>query len=259
MYSLLQQLRSWRHGFWFGISKRVRWSRGIHRETPARELPALSREQTERIAALRARYQVRFEATLNASTSLNNYEYLDILDRAWAASGSAMGRGGTLCDVGCASFWYAASLQTFFRPDRMVGVDVEGHRLFRDGRTRIDYASGYLAGMPEARFVVADYAGFREPADLITAWFPFVTPAAILAWRLPLSLLAPARLFASIEHNLRPGGLFVMINHGLQEATLAEQLCIAAGLRLTSRHGEAGMLSRERAQPPLLSCWGHSP
>jgi SAM-dependent methyltransferase len=259
MYRLLQQLRSWRHGFWFGVSERVRWSRGIHRETPARELPALSREQIERIAALRARYQVRFEATLNASTSLNNYEYLDILDRAWTASGLPQAQGGTLCDVGCASFWYAASLQTFFRPDRLVGVDVEGHRLFRDGRTRIDYASGYLAGMPDARFVVADYAGFREPADLITAWFPFVTPAAILAWRLPLSLLAPERLFASIHHNLKPGGLFVMINHGLEEATLAEQWCTAAGMHVVGRHGEAGVFSGGRHRPPLLSCWRHSP
>ena len=30
----------------------------------------------------------------------------------------------------------------------------------------------------------------KDTADLITSWFPFVTPAAILAWRLPLSLLA---------------------------------------------------------------------
>jgi SAM-dependent methyltransferase len=259
MYSLLQQLRSWRHGFWFGISERVRWSRGIHRETPARELPALSHEQTERIAALRARYQVRFEAALNGATSLNNYEYLDILDRAWTASGLPVVHGGTLCDVGCASFWYAAALQTFFRPDRMVGVDVEGHRLFRDGRTRIDYASGYLAGIPDARFVVADYAGFREPADVITAWFPFLTPAAILAWRLPLSLLAPERLFAGIQQNLKPGGLFVMINHGLQEASLAEQLCVAAGMRLVSRYGEIGVFSGRRRRPPLLSCWRRSP
>jgi hypothetical protein len=113
--------------------------------------------------------------------------------------------------------------------------------------------------MPDARFVVADYAGFREPADLITAWFPFVTPAAILAWRLPLSLLAPERLFAGIQHNLKPDGLFVMINHGLQEATLAEQLCAAAGLHLVSRHAEAGLFSSQRHRPPLLSCWGHSP
>jgi SAM-dependent methyltransferase len=259
MYTLLQQLRSWRHGVWFGISKRVRWSRGIHRETPAHELPALSREQMERITALRARYQLRFEATLNGPTSLNNYEYLDILDRAWQQLGLPPTSGGTLCDVGCASFWYAAALQTFFRPDRMLGVDVEGHRLFRDGRTRIDYACGYLVGMPDARFVVADYAKFRDPADLITAWFPFVTPAAILAWRLPLSLLAPERLVASIKHNLKAGGLFVMVNHGRQEAALAERLCVAAGLCLVGRLSDAGLLSSRRLAPPHLSAWRHSP
>ncbi len=94
-----------------------------------------------------------------------------------------MGRpaGGRLCDIGCASFWYAATLQIFFRPDRMVGVEVEGHRLLRDGRTRIDYAAGYLAELPTVRFVVADYAATEEPADVITAWLPFLTPAGILA------------------------------------------------------------------------------
>jgi SAM-dependent methyltransferase len=258
--SLMQQLRSWRHGFWFGVSERVRWSRGIHHEIPARELPALSHEQSQRIAALRARYQVHFERSLNAQTSLNNYEYLDILDRAWSESGLPPVAGrGTVCDIGCASFWYAGSLQCFFRPERLVGIDVEGHRLFRDGRSRIDYANGYLADIPGARFVVADYANVQEPADLITAWFPFLTPAAILAWRLPLSLLAPERLFERIKHNLKPAGLFVLVNHGLEEAALAEQLCIAAGLAPLARWGEAGLLSGHRLRPPILSCWRHAP
>ena len=83
-------------------------------------------------------------------TSVNNYEYLDILDDAWpeghawsvTAPRAAQGME-LLCDVGCASFWYAAALEAFFRPERVVGVDVEGHRLFKDGRTRIDYAAGY--------------------------------------------------------------------------------------------------------------------
>jgi SAM-dependent methyltransferase len=258
--SLMQQLQSWRHSFWFGVSERVRWSRGIHHEIPARELPALSREQAERIAALRARYQVQFEASLNATTSLNNYEYLDILDRAWSESGLVPpAGGGTLCDIGCASFWYATSLQSFFRPDRLVGIDVEGHRLFRDGRSRIDYAHGYLAGIPGARFVVADYANAQEPADLITAWFPFLTPTSILAWRLPLSLLAPERLFERIKHNLKPAGLFVMVNHGLAEAALAEQLCIATGLAPLARWSAVGPMSNHRLRPPMLSCWRHAP
>jgi hypothetical protein len=37
-----------------------------------------------------------------------------------------------------------------------------------------------MARLPNTRFVVGDYAEFREPADIITAWFPFLTPASIL-------------------------------------------------------------------------------
>src|SRR5579863_5464172 len=116
VYSWLQRLRSLRHRFWYGISRRVRWSRGAFHEIPARELPPSAFEQAQRIGALRNRYQVQFELRMNATTSRNNYEYLDILDRAWTDSGMSRPRGGLLCDIGCASFWYAATLQAFFRP-----------------------------------------------------------------------------------------------------------------------------------------------
>lgn len=263
MYSSLQRLRSLRHRFWYAVSERIRWSRGAFEETPARELCSANIEQSQRIAALRDRYQVQFEQRMSAATSVNNYEYLDILDRGWSESGMGRPAGGELCDVGCASFWYAATLQTFFRPDRMVGVEVEGHRLFRDGRTRIDYAAGYLRSLPGARFanaqfIIADYTTYREPADLITSWFPFLTPAAILAWRLPLTLLAPGRLFLQIRHNLRPNGMFFMVNHGEAEWALAEKLCIAAELRCAACWSEPGSLSGHRMQPPWLSWWHHA-
>jgi hypothetical protein len=128
MYSWFQRLRSLRHGFWYGISERIRWSRGAYQETPVRELGTLGSEQAERIAALADRYQVQFERRMSAATSANNYEYLDLLDRGWRATGMGRRVGGVLCDIGCASFWYAATLQSFFRPDRLVGAEVEGHR-----------------------------------------------------------------------------------------------------------------------------------
>ncbi len=122
---------------------------------------------------------------------------------------------------GAASFWYAAPLRAFFRPRRLLGVDVEGFRL--------------------------------------TAWFPFGTPAAILAWRLPLSLLQPECLFRQIHHNLRPDGLFVMINHGIGEAALAAELCIAARLRPIWRgfqsSSDPSLVWGNRAVPAILSCW----
>ena len=212
-------------------------------------------EQTRRIAALQERYGVRFELALSAATSANNYEYLDILDRAWARSGLARPGGGVVCDVGCASFWYASALHAFFRPRELVGVEVEGYRLFKDGRARIDYASGYVGALPNARFVVADYANLELPADVVTAWFPFLTPGAILAWRLPLSMLKPEHLFARICGNLNPDGRLVMVNHGSDEAGRAATLCDAAGLRLMFRQAEVGTLSAHRRQPAVLSCW----
>jgi SAM-dependent methyltransferase len=192
---------------------------------------------------------------MSAATAINNYEYLDILDRGWAAAGIPRPSGGVLCDIGCASFWYAAALNAFFQPRELVGVEVEGHRLFKNGHTRIDYARGYLSRIAQARFVVADYVTFECPADIITAWFPFLTPAAILAWRLPLSLLAPERLFRRIYHNLKPGGLLVMVNHGAAEARLAEELCVAAGLCLLTRFAEPGVLSSQRLTPAIFTCW----
>lgn len=255
MYSFLQRLRSLRHLFWYGVSERVRWSRGTVRETPALRLAGLTAEQTQRIAALRSRYQVQFELRMNQATALNNYEYLDLLDRAWSAAAATPPSGGVLCDVGCASFWYAATLQAFFAPKRITGVEVEGHRLFRDGHARIDYASGYLADFPDASFVVLDYRDHEMPADVITAWFPFVTPAAILAWRLPLTLLEPRELFARVARNLNAGGLFVMVNHGSREAALAADYCSAAGLRRRSYFSAPGLLSKHRAKPAILSTW----
>jgi SAM-dependent methyltransferase len=215
----------------------------------------MDREPGERIAALTSRYQVRFELLMSSATALNNYEYLDILDRAWAVTGLAQPRGGLLCDIGCASFWYAATLDAFFKPRQLVGVEVEGHRLFKNGHTRSDHAAGYVSRIADAKFVVADYASVELAADVITAWFPFLTPAAILAWRLPLSLLAPQDLFQRIYHNLKPGGLLVMANHGENEVTMAELLCSAAGLRRLTRFAEPGILSAYRLEPAILTFW----
>jgi SAM-dependent methyltransferase len=248
-------LRSLRHRFSYGVSESLRWSRGTFREIAAGDLPVLPIEEAKRIAALQRRYQVRFERQLSAATSLRNYEYLEILDDAWTNAGLARLETPALCDIGSASFWYAAALDAFFHPRQLTGVEVEGYRLFKDGRTRIDYARGYIESLANARFVISDYLAFDEPADLITAWFPFVTPAAILAWRLPLSLLCPERLFARIKRNLRAGGLFVMINHGVAEADAAARLCDAAKLGLIFSGSTAGVLSSYRDAPPVVSCW----
>ena len=196
---------------------------------------------------------------MSAVTSVNNCEYLDMLDRGWRETKDESTGGRRAPRYWLRKFLVRGDPAELLAPGPMVGVEVEGHRLFRDGRARIDYAYGYLAELPNARFVVADYAATEEPADVFTAWFPLLTPAAILAWRLPLTLLAPERLLRQIRHNLRPDGLCFMVNHGLQEAVWAGGCCTAAGLQFVARWPESGPLNRHRLLPPALSWWGRGP
>jgi SAM-dependent methyltransferase len=251
----LKQLRSWRHGFWFFLSERIGWSRGIHQERPARKLTRATAAQAPRITELHSRYGVAFEESLGESSAIKNYEYLDLLDRGFQHWGRGRPEGGVVCDAGSASFWYASALHAFFRPEQLIGVEIEGHRLFRNGHSRIDYAQGYVSRLPRTRFEIADYSKVVLQADVITAWFPFLTATSILAWRLPLSLLAPDRFFAQVRRNLKPGGLFFMVNHGPSEAELAFQRCRAAGLENTGQWQDPGPLSDYRLSPPVLSWW----
>ena len=124
---------------------------------------------------------------------------LDLLEQAWTSLNRQPRQGGLVTDVGCANFWYARTLHTFFRPAMLTGVEFEGFRLYPTGYSRYDSATGYVADLPHTAFVVADYCEVKEPVDVITAWVPFVTP--VLAWRLPLTLVCPERLFTSIARN----------------------------------------------------------
>lgn len=253
-YSLLQRLRSGYHAFWYRLGEGLEWSRGLYRERPVGQLTHLSGSQQARIAVLRRRFDVRFELHYAALTTLKNYDYLDILDQARTAWGQPRPVGGVVHDVGSSNFWYARALHAFFLPAALTGVEVEGHRIYYNGYSRRDYAQGYVRNLPQTSFVIADYAQYQQPADTIMAWYPFVTPAPVLAWRMPLTFFAPLALFARIAMNLNPSGVFVMVNQGPEEADVAADHCRQAGLRFESACELRETLHRRRI-PPVVSWW----
>jgi hypothetical protein len=253
-----QRLRSWRNEWTLRIAERIRYSRGVFCETPCAALRAQPAGRAARIEALAQRYGARFESWLSETTSLNNYAYLDLLDRAFEQAG-ASGRGSlpasaSLADVGCANFWYASALQVFFRPRRLDGYDVEAFRRYANGHTRQDYASGYAARWPETRFNGVDYRIVSSPADLITCWYPFVTPRPLLAWGLPLNLLKPKELFEKMAENLSPGGGLFLVNHGAAEAQIAADFAMYAGFRRQWLWEQSDPLL-PRPQCPVASYW----
>lgn len=257
-YSFPQLLRSRYHGFWYHLGERFAWSRGTYRERPAKELRDLSGIQHERIASLQRYFRVRFEARATQATALKQYDYLDILDQAWSALKLPVLTGGVVQDIGPSNFWYAPVLHTFFRPTELIGVEVEGHRIYLNGYSRLDYAHGYIQDLAHTKFLVRDYSSYHQPANIVTAWYPFVTPGPMLAWRMPLSLFTPHTLFSQVARNLQPHGLFLMVNQGRGEASIAAAWCLKAGL---VRHGSCELrpILRPRIPAPVLSCWVRPP
>lgn len=253
-YTVRQRLRSGYHALWYRLGERLRWSRGIYRERPAVRFLALTERQQAKIAFLKRKFTVRYERYFEEQTALKSYEYLDILDQAWTAWGQPRPAGIVVHDVGSSNFWYARVHQTFFRPSSLTGVEVEGYRIYANGYSRWDYARGYVQGLPQTSFVVANYAQYDQKADVVTAWYPFVTPAPVLAWRLPLAMLTPRTLFSRIASNLNPAGLFVMVNQGPEEAAVAASLCREAGLAWRWSH-EVPTTLRSRDKQPVVSWW----
>lgn len=253
-YSLHQRLRSGYHAMWYRLGEGLCWSRGVYRERPAGYLNHLSGCQQAKIAMLRRRFEVRFEQEAEHLTALKRYDYLDILEQAWSAWERPRSVGGVMHDVGSSNFWYASVLQAFFQPNELTGVEVEGYRIYYNGYSRWDYARGYVHDLPNTHFVIGDYARFEQQADVVTAWYPFVSPAPVLAWRMPLSLFSPLELFRRVALNLKANGLFVMVNQGEEEATAAAVWCGEAGLKFRNSCELRATLRRRRIHP-VVSCW----
>jgi len=253
-YSFSQRVRSGYHALWYRIGDRLKWSRGLYRETPAEHLTQFSGKRLARIAVLQRRFDVRFEQQCAAVTAIKNYDYLDILDQAWAFWGKPRPLGGVMHDVGASDFWYARALHAFFSPSSLTGVEVEGYRIYSNGYSRCDYAQGYVADLPRTSSKVCDYRQYTDPAETIMAWFPFVSVAPVLAWGMPLRMLSPHTLFMRVADNLRPVGLFVMVNQGREEAMIAFDLCRRAGLQFENSC-EVRSTARPRRILPVVSWW----
>ncbi len=124
-----ERLRSGYHRIWYEASQALRWPRGANRETPIGAGLDLTPKQYRRINHLIASYGVQFEQRYLPETAFLNYGYLDLLDRAHKTLNWTISPHQHLCDVGSSTFAYAPALQAFFHPSRLVGTEIEGHRL----------------------------------------------------------------------------------------------------------------------------------
>lgn len=253
-----QRLRSAQYGLLLALSE---WTGRMRRpvaETPVGSLDALPPAGRARAEALAVRYAVCFEATLGAAAATQAYEYLDFIDQFVATRRGLPTTAPVVQDVGSGGFAYAPALVASLRPARLVGIEVEGYRRLVGRTNRAERVAALVSTLPGVEYRIADYTTWCEPADLVTAFFPFVTVEPVLGWRMPLRVLRPAALFARIRANLEPHGELWMVNHSDAEARVAFGYALAAGLRLRHEH-RPQLYLRQRANQPVVSAWAPAP
>ncbi len=256
--SPLLRLRSAYFRCWYEISRGLTWVRREYREEPARTLPqSLTDHQRHRIDALQVKYGVQFENQYHSSTALENYEYLDLLDRTKELLNWQPELGKELVDVGSLNFYYAPALQVFFHPKQLEGVELEGYRVYTNFYSRFDYAQYYIRAFPNTSYTVIDFCNYTNLTDGITCFYPFVIPEPLVAWRLPLKVFQPQRMFEQIARSLRPQGFVLMMNHGEDEAYWANEYAQRSGLLRQNQPQSISPLF-PRAEIPIVSLWWKS-
>ena len=251
---LTAQLHSWLNAWRWAYDRRASHTLKPYCETPADQLTGLPLPVSRRLSQLRSRYGVAFEHQLNADNALENYVYLDVLQRLRDQSPRWPAVQGRVLDVGCKNFYYAAALAAAFKPAQLTGLELEGHRRYRDGHRRSDYAAFYTAQITGARFCVGDVCDWHDQADLVSCWYPFVFPQVALAWGLPLSAFAPQRFFAALAGAVAPGGLLLVVNQGLAEWQECARWLLAKRLRCVAQVVVDAPLM-PRPAPPVASLW----
>lgn len=203
---------------------------------------ARSLEKRERV--LRKRYDL---GALSDASSRDVYRenlyVIDALDRF--VDGNTLGRRVRALDVGSKDFRYATALARWLghagtrspREVSLTGIELEGHRLHPDLRTRRDHAEAFAAEVGGAivTYEVADFLARDErEVDVVFMLFPFVLEYALVRWGLPRSFFLPDRMLACVKASLRPGGLVVIFNHTEEERARQQELLTEAGFEIVS-------------------------
>lgn len=216
----------------------------VNRQNILLSYPHESRELVKnQIDRLNTHYHFA-DYSLNHSTaeSKENYFYLSMLDKALQEIQTKLPETLKAADIGPSSWFYVHALTaalTWYgssqpRSIHLAGYEVDAYRLYSDFRTRKDHALGNMLGLSNVEYI--DHGFSVQPAafDVITLFFPFVFEKDHLQWGLPGGLFDPAILMKAAWDSLRPNGLIVIVNQGINEHQAELKLLDDLGIPVSS-------------------------
>lgn len=252
--NILLKMESAFNSVFFALRQKMRLSRQNYRERACGTLSGLSERQKSRVAELKKAYQTDFEQEFNLSNALENYHFLDLLDLSCQKLNWQIPKDPVLVDVGAKNFYYVAALQSFFKPKKMTGIEIDAYKLYQDFHTRHSYAQFYIRALPHAQYLAMDFLNHEGPADIVTFFLPFVLEYPLVKWTLPLSQFRPQKIFDHAFAILNPNSFLFMSNQGEEEFARARVYAQNSQLDLVGHFVlEDSFLEREI--PLHLSLW----
>jgi SAM-dependent methyltransferase len=230
----------------FAMRRLIRWERGLaplKGEGIPENLAGLFSDRNRldakaleiRARELILRYSLeKFRPSAKRRVFLENLYLLDALDSFLKKQSLPQRPSDTqwkALDIGTGPWEYAPALMGFFshwrgaRPIQLTGLEVDGHLLYPNFRSRADYARAYAdvaqklapdhsqTSIRFEDFLVAE----TDPQDLITLFYPFILPHQILAWGLPYRFLKPQEFLTKALFKLNPGGRLLAFLHAQEE------------------------------------------
>ncbi len=220
----------------FACRQSLRWRRGAYDE-PSESKDGLFADRGDPShwetleAGLVDRYDLSaFRLSSSRLRYLETLTYLHFLDVMLEGTCLPAPPGVPLrwLDAGAKNWAYVEAIAAVCRrqamPYELVGVELDGYRVYRDFHSRRDYAETFIRNLPEAQYVVGDVMTCKGPCDVISSFLPFVFRGPALAWGLPADYFRPLDYLRHLVSILAPGGLLLILNQGAEESREQERL-----------------------------------
>ena len=105
-------------------------------------------------------------------------------------------------------------LQRYNRKVALTGIEIDVFPPLSNFHSRRDIGVYIARKLPGASYVAADFFQWTQPARMVTAFFPFVSPHPALAWGLPLEYGKAEHWLLSIDRVLENDGLALVVHQG---------------------------------------------
>jgi hypothetical protein len=254
----------------YPLRQLFRWHRGryaIHRQVwkdPFAHLPPKQGGQAREMAEL-LHSSYHLESFYQDSTPTNyreNLYYLQMLQEALAQSGARLPEIITAADIGPSHWFYVQALHALLkwwncpegRQVTLEGFEVDAYRVYSDYFSRLDHALGHIRGLPGVEYIPHGFQRQEKHFDLITMLFPFVFERDHLEWGLPAPIFRPESLLQAAWESLKPGGVLLIVNQGVDEHEEEKKRLQEYGIPLTAAFHQDPLLFQYEYDRYVLVC-----